>query len=101
MKSLQLTLGALSIVGLLLTPACGKNKAVASAEDFATAACACKDAKCAMDASVAFAAKAEELKDATGSEADIKAITAAGEKATACIAKLAAADVPAVDAAAK
>lgn len=95
MKSLQLTLGALSIVGLLFTTGCGKNKAVVAAEDFATKACACKDAVCAMNAAVAFTAKAEEHKDARGSEADIKAINVASDKATACIAKLTPADATA------
>jgi hypothetical protein len=98
MKALQLTLGALSLVSLL-TVGCGKNKVVATAEEFATKACACKDAKCAEDVTKEFATKAEESKDAMGTEADMKAIAAAGEKAMGCIMKLAPAGAPDVAAA--
>lgn len=82
-----MTLGALSAAGLLII-GCGKNKAVTAAEDYATKACACRDAKCATDAMAAYAAKAKDLKDATGIDADIKAIMDADTKATACIAKV-------------
>ena len=88
MKSLQLTIGALSVAGLILITGCGKHKAVTAAEDYATKVCACKDAKCATEAMAAYAAKAKDLKDATGTDADIKAILDADTKATACIAKV-------------
>lgn len=99
MKALQLTLGALSLASLL-TVGCGKNKVVATAEEFAAKACACKDAKCAEEVTKEFASKAEDSKDAMGTEADMKAITAAGEKAMGCIMKLAPAGGAAPDAAA-
>lgn len=73
---------------LLSLSACGKNEAVKDMEALADRVCACPDVSCAMDE----AKKATELmtkhKDTRGTEADMKAITAAGTKITDCVKKL-------------
>jgi hypothetical protein len=87
MKKLTLLFAAISLS--VAMSGCGKNEAVKDMEDLADRVCACKDATCAGDE----AKKAVELmtkhKDTKGTEADMKAITAAGEKIQGCMQKLA------------
>ena len=66
--------------GAMIFGACGgKNAAVKAFEDYASSVCACKDVKCATDATNAFQKKAKDLAKSAGSasEADKKAVAAA------------------------
>ena len=69
----------------------GKNAAVTAFEDYANSVCACKDVKCATDATNAFQKKAKDLAKSAGSatDADKKAVAAATEKMTKCMKDLA------------
>jgi hypothetical protein len=94
MTKLQTVLGGSAMVAMFALVGCGKNKAVVATEEYAEKICACKDAECAKKEGEAFAKKAEELKDAKGSEADAKAIEEAVKKALDCSMKIAMKDMP-------
>lgn len=97
MTKLQMVLGGSAMVAMFALVGCGKNKAVVATEEYAEKLCACKDADCAKKEGEAFAKKAEELKDAKGSEADAKAIEEAVKKALDCSMKIAMKDMPGAD----
>ncbi|MBK8259383.1 MAG: hypothetical protein IPK82_42850 [Polyangiaceae bacterium] len=86
---LGLFFGSLMLFG---AAGCGKSKALVAAEEYEKAACACKDAACATEASKAFAAKAQDMATASGGEAE--AITKATTAAAACVTKASMAGVP-------
>lgn len=94
MTKLQTMLGGSAVVAVLALVGCGKNKAVVAMEEYADKVCACKDGECVKKEADAFAKKAEELKDAKGSDADAKAIEDAMKKALDCSMKIALKDVP-------
>ncbi len=83
MKITTMALGAALALGALA--GCGKNEAVKDMEALADRVCACKDISCAS----AEMKKASELikkhADTRGTEADMKAITAAGDRMTKCM----------------
>lgn len=82
------------LLGTLLVAAtgCGKSKALVAAEAYETAACACKDAKCATEASTKFTASAGDMATAKGGEAE--AISKATSAAAACVMKASMAGLP-------
>ncbi len=94
MTKLQMILGGSAVVAVFALVGCGKNKAVAATEEYAEKVCACKDADCLKKENEAFTKKAEELKDAKGSDADMKAIEEAGKKVVDCTMKITMKDVP-------
>jgi hypothetical protein len=94
MTKLQMVLGGSAVVAVFALAGCGKNKAVVATEEYSEKVCACKDADCVKKESEAFAKKAEEMKDAKGSDADAKAIEEAMKKALDCSMKVAMKDMP-------
>ena len=80
-------------VGIALVGAgCGPSKALQAAQDYEKAACACKDAACATDATKKFAAHASEMASASSGEAE--AITKATSAAAQCVTKASMAGIP-------
>jgi hypothetical protein len=57
-------------------------------EALADRVCACKDAACAMEEMKKATELAAKYKDSKGTEGDVKAITAAGQKMQECMQKL-------------
>lgn len=84
---IKLTLASLAFGALALT-GCGKNEAVKDMEALADRVCACKDAACAMEEAKKAAELVSKHKDTKGTEGDMKAITAAGERMKDCMMKL-------------
>lgn len=85
----------LALGALVALSACGKNKMVEVAENYEKEACACKDAKCATDATQKFSA--ETTKNASSvptSGGDAEAYSKAVQNATACVTKAAMSGVP-------
>jgi hypothetical protein len=71
----------------VFTAGCGKSKLLVAAEEYQTAACACKDDKCTTEATKKFA---EKTKEAAGSGAgDAEAYSKATTAATECVTKIA------------
>ncbi len=93
MKNIKLLLGTLAVSSLLLV-GCGKNEAVKAAEEWADAVCKCKDADCAMKASVEGNEKMQKFRDAKGTKEDAEKIMAAGKKVQECLQKTMSAGVP-------
>jgi hypothetical protein len=83
-KNIKLILGTLAVSALLFA-GCGKNEAVKAAEEWADAVCKCKDADCAMKASLDGAEKLKKFRDAKGTKADAEAIMKATKKAQECM----------------
>ena len=77
---------------MLVAAGCGPSKALQAAQEYEKAACACKDATCATDASKKFADRAKDMASASSgeSEAITKATTAAAE----CVTKASMAGIP-------
>lgn len=94
MTKLQMILGGSAVVAVFALTGCGKNKAVAFAEEYAEKMCACKDADCAKKVGEDMAKKADEIKDAKGSEADAKLVEEAMKKGMECSMKIAMKDMP-------
>ena len=88
MKRLVGVILSVVLVGAL-GAGCGTNKAVKAAEDMATAVCACKDSKCAMEAAKKGADELSKMANEKGTEADAKKIQTATEKMTKCMTDLA------------
>lgn len=93
MKSMKIAF-ALCFGSMMLVAAtgCGKSKALQSAEEYEKAACACKDATCATEASKKFAERAKDMATASSGETD--AITKATAAATECVTKASMAGIP-------
>ncbi len=92
MKSMKIVY-ALSLGSLLiLATGCGTSKALMAAEEYEKAACACKNAACATDASKKFAENAKDMATAKGGEAE--AITKATSAASECVMKASMAGLP-------
>jgi hypothetical protein len=77
------------ILATVALAGCGKNKLVKATEDYADKTCACKDMDCVKKETDAYGKVVDESKDSRGSDDDVKAIEAAGKKASDCITKLA------------
>ncbi len=77
---------------LALATGCGKSKALMAAEAYETAACACKDAKCATEATTKYTQSAGDMATAKGGEAE--AITKASSAAANCVMKASMAGLP-------
>jgi hypothetical protein len=73
---------------LALAPACGKNKAVRYADELADAVCACPDLACVEKVRKKGLDDLPRVSDATGNDADERAIHAAGARMKACQDKL-------------
>ena len=82
----------LGVAVTLAAAGCGPSKALLAAQEYEKAACACKDATCATDASQKFAARASDMASASSSETD--AITKATSAASQCVTKAAMAGIP-------
>lgn len=80
---------ALPAVLLALAPACGKNKAVRYADELAAAVCGCADLSCVEKVRKKSLDDLPQVSDATGSDADERAIRAAGARMKSCQDKLA------------
>ena len=85
-KNIKLVLGTLAVSALLLA-SCGKNEAVKAAEEWSDAVCACKDAECAMKASLDGNKKMAKFRDAKGTKADAEAIVKAAKRMQDCMDK--------------
>jgi hypothetical protein len=79
----------LGTVLVLASPACGKNKAVRYADELAGAVCACTDLACVEKVRKKSLDELPSVSDATGNDADERAIRAAGARMKACQDKLA------------
>jgi hypothetical protein len=77
------------IFALVALAGCGKNKLVKATEDYADKTCACKDMDCVKKETEAYSKVVDESKDSRGSDDDVKAIEAAGKKASDCVTKIA------------
>ena len=84
----KMTLAVPLAIGSLLlgTTACGKSKALRTAELYQTATCACGDAACVAAAAATFSDHAPDMAKAKSGEAD--AIMKATLAGAACAAKL-------------
>ena len=81
--------GSILVLALLVAlPACGKNKAVRYADDLADAVCACTDLPCVEKVRKKSLDDLPRVSDATGSDADERAIRAAGARMKVCQDKL-------------
>lgn len=92
MKTIQIAFALCFGSMLLVTTGCGKSKALLSAEEYEKAACACKDAACATDASKKFGERAKDM--ATASSGETEAITKATTAASECVTKISMAGIP-------
>jgi hypothetical protein len=72
---------------------CGKSKALAAAEEYETAACACKTADCATAATKAYGEKTAETAS-TMKSGEVEAMTKATTAAAACVMKISMAGLP-------
>ena len=94
MTKLQMILGGSAVVAVFALTGCGKNKAVAFAEEYSEKMCACKDADCAKKVGEDMAKKADEIKDVKGSESDAKLVEEAMKKGMDCSMKIVMKDMP-------
>jgi hypothetical protein len=90
LTKIALALGASAM--MIVTAGCGPSKALESAQEYEKAACACKDAACATDASKKFAERSKDMAAAKSSEAE--AITKATAAAAECVTKASMAGLP-------
>jgi major membrane immunogen (membrane-anchored lipoprotein) len=79
------------VLALLLVGACGKQQAIVEAEAMADAICKCKDKDCAVKARNEGTARLMKYKDATGSEKELRQVSAALTRSQVCEQKLEAA----------
>ena len=86
MKNLKITIATFAF---LLAAGCGKNEAVKDMEALADRVCACKDVACASEEMKKATELMTKHKDTRGTESDMKAITAAGQRMTDCMQKIA------------
>jgi hypothetical protein len=82
------TVLVLVLVLALASAACGKNKAVRYADELADAVCACTDLACVEKVRKKSLDELPSVSDATGNDADERAIRAAGARMKACQDKL-------------
>jgi hypothetical protein len=74
--------------GLLAAAGCGKNEAVKDMEALADRVCACADIPCASEEMKKAGELMTKHRETRGTESDMKAIAAAGQKMTECMQKL-------------
>jgi hypothetical protein len=88
MKAIKIAFALVVGSMTVFTAGCGKSKLLIAAEEYQTAACACKDDKCTTEATKKYA---EKTKEAAGSGAgsDGEAIGKATTAATECVTKIA------------
>jgi hypothetical protein len=89
MKTMKISLASLALSFLFAGAGCGKNEAVKDMEALADRVCACKDVACASDEMKKAGELMTKHKDSRGTEADMKAIAAAGQRMTECMQKIA------------
>lgn len=87
MKNFKMLLGTLGL-GALLLVGCGENEVVKATNEFADAVCKCKDTKCIEEVTGKHLEKLAKMKDAKGTESDMKKIEAAGKKMEECRKKI-------------
>jgi hypothetical protein len=88
MKTMKISLASLAMGFLLAGAGCGKNEAVKDMEALADRVCACKDVACASEEMKKATELMTKHKDTRGTESDMKAITAAGQRMTECMQKI-------------
>jgi hypothetical protein len=94
MKAIKIAF-ALCIASVsVFTAGCGKSKLLLAAEEYQTAACACKDLACVNEASKKYGEKTKEA--GAGSASEAEALTKATTAAAECVTKVTMANIPKV-----
>jgi hypothetical protein len=91
MKSIKMVFAL--CVGSMMLAGCGPSKALQSAEQYEKDACACKDAKCATDATTKYGERQKDVAASMKSD-EAEAITKHATAASECVMKVSMAGVP-------